>query len=117
MPLRDITVEKSKVLEHLKKNKANHIKEYAQAVKDYKEEALLQLAELTEKAEQGELDIHLSLTTPVDNTKRYDKLITALEWEIAETITLSQQEFNQYVHDEFSWAESAKFSNTAYFKG
>lgn len=117
MAQRDIKVKKSDVLEHLKKNKEAHILEYQQAVLDYKEEALNQLKELTKKAKNGDLQIYLQLTTPVDNTKRYDKLITALQWEIEEAITLSQSEFNEYVHDEFSWATASKLSNTAYFKG
>ncbi len=117
MPTRNITVEKSKVLEHLKKNKEAHILEYAQAVVDYKDEALFQLKALTKDAKQGSLDIDLNLTTPIDNTEKYDKLITALEWEIDDTITLSQGEFNEYVHDEFNWAVHSKMSNMAYFKG
>lgn len=117
MSQRNITVQKSKVLNHLKKNKEAHIVEYAQAVLDYKNEALLQLKSLTKKAKQGDLDIYLNLTTPINNVDRYDKLITALEWEIDEQIVLSQGEFNEYVHDEFSWAAASKMSNTAYFKG
>jgi len=117
MPTRNIRVQKSKVLQHLKENKEAHIKEYAQAVIDYKDEALLQLKRLTKEAKNGSLKIRLDLTTPIDNTEKYDKLITALEWEIDEVIELSQGEFNEYVHDEFNWAVTSKFSNTAYFKG
>lgn len=111
---RKINVQKSKLIEQIKANKENHIKEYAKAVVAYKEEALKQLAELTEKVAGGELNIQLNLVTPVNNAENYDKIVEMFEWEVNEVVELEQKEFIEYVQDETDFAVSAKFSNTFY---
>lgn len=112
---RKINVEKDKLIEKIKENKKNHIKEYEEAVIAYKEEALKQLSELTEKINNGELGIKLKLITPVNNSEKYDKILEMFEWEVEGVVELEQEEFIEYVQDETDFAKEAKFSNTAYF--
>ena len=111
---RTITVTKSQLIEQLKANKANHIKEYKEAVIAYKEEALLQLASQIKKVEEGSLQAALSLVTPINNAVEYDKVIQMFEWEINDNVELEQSEFNEFVLDEFDFARDAKFANTMY---
>lgn len=114
---RTIKVQKSKLIDKIKENKENHIKEFEKAKVAYKEEALKQLAEQTKKVEEGALDAKLNLTTPVDNSINYDKIIEMFEWEVDDVVELEQSEFLEYVQDETEFARVAKFSNTMYFKG
>jgi hypothetical protein len=111
---RKINVQKSKLIEQIKKNKENHIKEFEKAVVAYKEEALKQLAELTKKVSEGKLGIQLDLVTPVNNSENYDKIVEMFEWEVNDVVELEQKEFIEYVQDETEFAVSAKFSNTFY---
>jgi len=111
---RTIKVNKQQLIDKIKENKKNHVEEYAKAVVAYKEEALKQLAKLTEKVNNGELGIMLELTTPIDNSVNYDKIIEMFEWEVEEVVELEQSEFLEYVQDETEFARQAKFSNTFY---
>jgi hypothetical protein len=114
---RKINVKKDKLIETIKENKTNHIVEYEKAVVAYKEEALCQLSELTGRVNAGELDVKLDLITPINNVDNYDKIIQMFDWEVNEVVELEQDEFREYVQDETDFAVSAKFSNSAYFKG
>jgi len=111
---RTIRVNKQQLIDKIKENKKNHVEEYAKAVIAYKEEALRQLAELTEKVNNGELGVALNLITPIDNSVNYDKIVEMFEWEVDEVVELEQSEFLEYVQDETEFARSAKFSNMMY---
>ena len=114
---RTITVKKSDLLKKIKENKSTHEKAYAKAVVAYKKEALKQLAEQTKAAKEGNLRVYLNLTTPIDNKDHYDKLIRMFEWEVAEEVVLSQQEFNEYVEDDTEVSRHAFLSNSMYLAG
>ena len=111
---RKIEVKKSDLIERVGENKKVHIKEYAKAVIAYKKEAHRQLAELTEKAKDGDLKIKLELVTPVDNSENYDKIIQMFEWDVRDIVELDLDEFNEYILDETAEAQHAKFSNLMY---
>jgi hypothetical protein len=112
---RKILVNKEQLIKQIKENKATHIEEYEKAVVAYKQEALKQLSKLTEKANNGYLKLDLHLITPVNNSDNYDKIIEMFEWEVADEVELTQDEFKEYVQDENDFAIRAKMSNTAYF--
>jgi len=111
---RETKVEKAKLIEQIKLNKENHVKEYEKAVIAYKEEALKQLNAQIKKVEEGALDAKLDLITPINNAESYDKIIEMFEWEVEDQVVLKQDEFNEYVQDETEFAMQAKFSNMMY---
>lgn len=113
---RKINVRKYDLINQIKVNKDNHIKEYEKAVVAYKTEALKQLNELLKKVEQGELKASLNLITPINNAENYDKIIAMFEWEVNPIVELEQSEFNEYVLDETDFAIMAKTSNMSYLK-
>lgn len=112
---RTIKVNKNKLIEQIKENKAAHIIEYGKAVKAYKLEALAQLEKLTSRAQGGNLRLRLDLTTPVDSSSNYDDILEMFTWEVEDIVELDQNEFKEYVQDKTSFALSAKSSNTMYF--
>ena len=116
MSERTVKVKKGELIEKVKANKLKHVKDYIQALDDYKDEALIQLKELTNRAKDGDVRINLTLVTPINNEKEYDKLLLMLEMEIDEEIELSMTEFNEYVHDETHFALQATTSNMMYSK-
>lgn len=111
---RTITVVKSDLIAKIKENKENHINEYNRAVILYKEEALRQLENLKLLVSRGELGIKLNLVTPVNNSDNYDRIIEMFEWEVKDTVDLTQNEFLEYVQDETDFAIAAKLSNSTY---
>lgn len=111
---RTVRVEKVKLIKQIKDNKDIHIKEYDEAVIAYKKEALKQLGELETKANDGDMTLHLKLVTPINNSEKYDKILSQFEWEVKDIVELSQSEFNKYILDDTEFSRSAKFSNMSY---
>ncbi len=111
---RETKVDKANLIEQIKLNKKNHVREYEKAILAYKEEALNQLSKEFKRVENGALDAKLDLITPINNAKNYDKIIEMFEWEVEDYVVLTQAEFNEYVQDETEFARQAKFSNTFY---
>ena len=114
---REITVKKKDLIERIAANKERHIQQFEAAKIAYKKEALRQLEELRQKVENGDLDIKLNLVSPQDVSKKYDEKSEMFEWEIADEVTLTQDEFKDYVQDNFDFARSAFFSNQSYLGG
>jgi hypothetical protein len=69
---------------------------------------------LKTKLDEGALNIQLKLTTPINRQDEYDKVIEMFNWEVLATVELTQDEFNDYVHDDNDQARNAKFSNMYY---
>lgn len=111
---RMIQVSRQELIDIIEKNKANHIKEYGEAVKAYRAEAKKQLRELNKRLKKGDLKLGLYLITPVNQSEEYDKVIKMFKWEKRDLIEISQAEFNEYFHDETDFARSAKMSNLSY---
>ena len=113
---REISIEKSKLIEKIKENRDIHIKEYEEAVIAYKKEAEVQLKRLNKELKNGELTLKLNLVTPVNRSKDYDKVIEMFEWEIQNIVKLTQKEFNEYIHDETNDALHVKMLNSTYLR-
>jgi len=112
---RMIKVKKGDLIKQITANKVAHIKEYKKAVKAFKLEAIEQLKELIEDVENGEMEINLDLTTPIDNSENYDEILEMFQWEVEDLVELEQNEFREYVQDKTGFALMAKSSNTVYF--
>lgn len=113
---RKIKVIKRQLLAKIRENKAAHIKAYNEAVIAYKEEALKQLTTLTEKVNNGGLNLRLDLISPINNAENYDKILDMFTWEVEDIVELEQKEFNEYIQDETDFAVASRFSNNAYLQ-
>jgi len=54
------------------------------------------------------------LVQPVDQTREYDRVIRALEMSVDTNIELTEDEFSQYVMDDWSWKHQFLMSNSTY---
>ena len=111
---RTIKVKKRELIERINENKEAHIKEFEAAKIAYKAEALRQIEEAREKIEAGELGVVLNLVTPVNVAQEYSQKAEMFEWEIEDEVELSQDEFKDYVQDDFQFARNAKMMNMSY---
>ena len=111
---REITVKKVELISKIQQHRENHKIEYAKAVEAYKIEAKKQLLKELKALKNGSLQIRVNLVAPSNKTDEYDKIISMFEWEINDSVTLSQGEFNEYVLDETSFAREAKLLNSHY---
>jgi len=111
---RIIKLKRKDLIAKVKENLEVHQKQYGIAVKAFKLEVAEQLEKLAKLNEEGSLKISFDLITPVDNTKKYERIIAMFEWELKDEVKLSQSEFNEYVLDETQYSISGGYSNTAY---
>ena len=111
---RMVTISKAKLIEKIEENKQLHIAEYNLAVITYREEAKKQLLKAESELDLGSLKIEIRLTSPVNRSDEYDKVIEMFKWELKDEIELTQSEFNEYVNDENDSSKNAKFANSYY---
>lgn len=111
---RTITVNKAELIAKIEENREAHKVAYDKAERAYKIEALKQLKQLTKEVKEGSTTIRLNLTTPVDNRENYDKIIGMFEWDVADEVELTQQEYNEYILDETEVSRHAAMSNAMY---
>jgi hypothetical protein len=111
---RTIKVNKAELIKQIKGNKQNHIIEYGKAVTAYKIEGTKQLLLLLDSVDKGSLKASLNLTSPVNNSENYDKIVDMFTWEVSDEVELTQDEFKEYVQDDTSFSRNAKFANMSY---
>ena len=116
--MRSVKVEKNELLGIVRDNKKKHVKEFDEAVKDYKKAALKVAKEHVELAKSGELDqiakIRAMPQRPSSYEKDYDRAIRMLELSVEDIIELEEDIFNQLVLDEWSWKNSVVASSALY---
>lgn len=109
--MKSVKVNKQELRSKLTDNLDKHVREYEEASKGYAE-AVVEAARAVEtiaskgadhsriKAKAMEL---WQLPEPESHEEDYLRAIEMLEWEVEEEIELTQQEFQQYVQDNWGW--------------
>lgn len=110
-----VTVNKAEALAILKTNRAKHRDIFLEALDGYGKEATKILTQRLEEVKKGSRkQIYISLPEPSDHTKDYDRAIKMLEMNISDTVMLSEQDFNNYVMDDWNWKQQFLQSNSMY---
>lgn len=116
--MRSVKVNKAELMKILQDNKKKHIKEFDEAVKDYKKAALKVAKEHVELAKSGELDqiakIRAMPQRPTSYEDSYNRAIRMMELSVDEVIELEEQIFNQLVLDEWMWKQAFVASGALY---
>ena len=103
------------LLEALRKNREAHTAEYKEAYEGFKIAFIQECVKLLERAKEGKFDKQaIGLAAPMDHTKDYDRVIRMMEMCTAEEIIVSENQFSQYVLDEWNWQGQFKMSTAAY---
>jgi len=112
-----ITAKKSDLLKELKKNRSAHRKLFLDAQQGYRTDVIKELDMMLKEARDGKtIRRSVSLVEPQDHTKDYDRIIRMLEMSTKSTIFISEQEFCQYVQDDWGWkaqfiSQTSNYSN------
>lgn len=114
----DVKVNTDNLLKIVRQNKEKHIKEYNEAVEDFKK-AVVKIAEDNLKLVQtGDLveiaKVKTNPTKPISYESSYTRAIRMLELSVDETIELDAHTFSQFVLDEWEWKQSFTTSNSTY---
>lgn len=115
--MNSVKIEKQKLLEILKKNRADHRSVFIKAQDKYREVAIKEMDKQLKAARDGEsfvLSRFTELSAPRDYTAEYDRTIKMLEMSVDEVIVVSSQEFSCFVEDKWHWTRDWAVSNSRY---
>lgn len=113
--MKTVTVDKDKLLEVVKANRAKHREIFLQAQEEFRKRAIDELEQRLADAREGKhFDQHLGMVEPVDRTQDYDRIISMLEMSVDDQVDLTQDEYAAYVMDDWSWKRQWVQANSAY---
>lgn len=115
MGMQFIRVQRIELLETLRKNRDAHRAIFEKALEQYRIEAVQELEHMLEDARKNKkIRRSVQLQEPVDQTADYDRVIMMVQMSVDATIELSQQEFSQYVMDDWAWKQQFTSTTLAY---
>lgn len=110
-----IKVEKKELLKIMKKNRKAHHDIVVEAQEGFRAKVVERLDEMLKLASKGKkIDINVGLTMPQDFTAEYDTIIGMLELDTSDVVKLDQQQYKQWVEDDWGWTRSFTTSNAFY---
>jgi hypothetical protein len=110
-----IKIAKTQLLMVLKQNRADHRSVFEKALEGYKAQVIKELETMLTEARSGRrIRRTVELIEPVDQTKEYDRVIRMLELSVDSIVELTQQEFSQYVMDDWRWKAAFLDSTSCY---
>ena len=106
--MKNVMVEKGKLLEALKRNREKHAVEYQDALEGWAETARIQLADEIDdlKTCPEEASLYFNLPKPESYVADYDRAIAMVEMDVRETLEMSESDFSKFVLDQWGWKES-----------
>ena len=112
--LDEIRIDKANLLAILKKNRDGHRKVLEKGLADYKAVVVKELEKRIKEVLAGkQIDQYLRLIQPEDHTNDYDRVIKSLTMSLDDDVQLTQDEFAQYVDDDWGWKK--QFTETTAF--
>lgn len=113
--MEDVTVQRDKLLEELRRNREAHKAIFDEAMDGYAKEAEAQLQRHLDEVRAGKIKvISVHLPVPEEHTKDYDRAIKMVEMSVADQITLDEHDFASYVMDDWAWKRQFLTSNSTY---
>jgi len=113
--MQNVKVRKSDLMTVVESNREKHITEFNSAKKIFIEDAIEKLQDmLTTAQKNGRIIQNLGLTEPISYVQEYDTAIKMLQMSTEDVIELTQQEFQQYVEDQWSWKRNFVASTSIY---
>jgi len=113
-----VTVKKEELLKELKKNLEGHRKMFLEAQAGFRTAFIKELDSMLEDARAGRSYRKMvMLEEPQDQSAAYARVIRMLEMCIKDTISITEQEFAQYVLDDWSWKKQFLATSNRYMNG
>lgn len=116
--MHSVKIRRNELLTIVRENKEKHIKEFNEAVEDFKKAVIKITEENLELAKTGNLDeiakIKAIPTKPISYETSYTRAIRMLELSVETEIELDIHDFDQLVQDEWQWKQSFLTSNSTY---
>ena len=108
-------VKKDVLIKTIQENRGNHRAIFEKAIKAYQKKLEEILLDKLKRVRKGsKIQMYFSLPQPEDHTKDYDRILQMLNMEIKETIELEENEFSQFVMDDWAWKNEWVSNTLAY---
>lgn len=113
-----VTIKKIELLVAIKKNRDAHRDIFLKAQIGYRAAAIKELERmLLDARENRPIRRSIEMVEPQEHIKDYTRVISMLEMSTADEIQISEQQFSQYVLDEWGWSNQFTMSNSRYTGG
>lgn len=110
-----VKVDKSRLIEIIRVNREKHQAQYRQAQEGFVTLCVQTLEREAQAYREGKREpLSISERPPEDHTREYDRAAKMLEMSVEETITLSAQDFDQFVMDDWQWKHQWLIGNSKY---
>ena len=110
-----IRVNKAELLVTLENNRTKHRQIFEEACDGYQKAVIRELEAQLKRAKEGiRRTMSISIPAPIDQTKEYDRAIAMLKMSVDAEVLLSEQDFQCYVLDDWSWKQQFLTSSRAY---
>ena len=104
--MKTVKINKTELLESVKKNLETHKSDYEESVDGYYVELLKKLKSKVKAVKAREkIDMIIHLVKPENHSKEYERVIKMLEMTTEDEIELTVREFDNYVMDNWGWSD------------
>lgn len=113
--MRDIRVDRRKLLKIMRDNRQEHVSEFGKAQAKYRELMIAELdRRLADARAGGPIVRAFYLPEPEDHSEDYDRAIAMLEMEVRDEVELNERDFRSYVQNRWEWAMAWNETARAY---
>lgn len=117
--MKEVRIKKERLLEIVKKNRAEHREIFLKAQENYRAAVIQALEEELADARDNKpfrVERLVKIVAPQDHTRDYDRVIEMLKLTEDKIIEMDQYTFANMVLDEWEWSHAWAVSNSRYTK-
>jgi hypothetical protein len=113
-----ITVRKVDLVAKVTENRDLHVAAHSAALDGWRQTVKDALREAVPAFERDEdlsaFNFAYKYAKPASFVDEYDRVLEMLEWETADDIRLSEDDFRHFIQDDWDWSKSFKMSSSQY---
>lgn len=110
-----VLVKRTELLKKVTNNREQHREIFLEAQEGYRKAVIKELDAMLGDAREGKpIRRTVQLVEPMDQTRDYDRVIAMLSMSVQDEIELGEENFAQYVLDDWSWKGRFLMSSSSY---
>jgi len=115
--MKTVKIKKSVLVEVVSRNMQQHREQFEKAFDGYRRECESVLSQNLENLKMNRRHVvRFSEIPPEDHTDDYRRVLAMLDMSVDDVIELTNQEFQQYVQDDWNWKSQWIGSNSKYYQ-
>jgi len=115
--MKDIKVDKQRLIGIVKENRAKHVAIFEEAMAGYRKMLEDELVRRLDELRQGKKIVRIvGMAVPDNRTKDYDRILRMLELHEEPFIFMPEADIQMYVMDDWQWKRNFLLANATYSK-